>query len=130
MQQSAVHRAEQEEGTRKPPFWAVLEQLGHRRTAGLVSEEERFGTLLGRIDVPRPETDTGFVTVYFAGSSVYSLTPCTEEVARAVAKSNQPAPVHSYELPKALPAPAGNPMVPFPDDDEDDVFERDAEPPF
>lgn len=79
--------------------WAVVELMGHVRIAGRLTEEERFGTKLGRIDIPRGE---GFVTQYFGGASVYRVTPVSEEAARAVARRSQPEPVHRYEL---LPAP-------------------------
>lgn len=36
--------------------WAILELMGHVRMAGRVTEEERFGSKVGRIDVPYPET--------------------------------------------------------------------------
>lgn len=77
--------------------WAIVELMGHVRIAGLVTEEERFGAKLGRVDIP---TADGFVTQYFNGSSLYRLTPTTEEIARAVAASNQPTPVHRWELPR------------------------------
>jgi hypothetical protein len=77
--------------------WAVLELMGHVRMAGRVTEEERFGCKMGRIDVPIGD---GFTTVYFGGSSVYRMTPTTEELARAVARGSQPEPVHRWELPK------------------------------
>jgi hypothetical protein len=32
--------------------WCVLELMGHVRMAGRVTEEERFGVKMGRIDVP------------------------------------------------------------------------------
>lgn len=32
--------------------WAILELMGHVRMAGRVTEENRFGTVVGRIDVP------------------------------------------------------------------------------
>jgi hypothetical protein len=111
--------------------WCVLELFGHVRMAGRVTEEERFGSKMGRIDVPGegacPNCDgTGngepapgdpadclpcvlcggngkadtFTTVYFGGSSVYRMTPTTEEIARAVAKGSQPQPAHRWELPK------------------------------
>ena len=83
--------------------WAVVDLLGHKRLAGKVSEENRFGTVVGRIDIPKP--DGGFTTVYFSGASIYQMTPCTEEVARAAAKGSQPEPVHAWEMPK-LPSPA------------------------
>lgn len=79
-------------------MWGILELLGHVRVAGRITEEERFGAKIGRIDIP---TGDSFTTQYFGGGSVYRLTPTTEEIARSVAKANQPRPVHSWELPKA-----------------------------
>lgn len=76
--------------------WAILELMGHVRLAGKVTEESRFGVALGRIDIP---TGDGFTTQYFGGSSIYRLTPTTEEIARSVALRNQPEPVHRWELP-------------------------------
>lgn len=83
--------------------WAVVELMGHVRIAGLLSEEERFGSKVGRIDIPNPTGD-GFVTQFFGGGSVYRVTFVSEEAARAVAKSSQPQPVHSWEMPKQLTA--------------------------
>lgn len=123
------------------PMWAVVELMGHVRMAGLLAEVEMFGAKLGRLDVPKTDPCTcangsklellsptlpcdrchgagfvhAFTTTFFGGSSVYRITPCTEETARAVAKGNQPAPVHSWEIPKALPSPARV----VADDDED-----------
>jgi hypothetical protein len=54
-------------------------------------------------------------------SSVYRLTPTTEEIARAVAVGSQPRPVLQYELPR----PANNKLA---DDDEDLEFEEDDDP--
>ena len=31
--------------------WAIVELMGHVRVAGFVTEEERFGVKLGRIDI-------------------------------------------------------------------------------
>lgn len=44
-------------------------------------------------------SDDPVATQFYSPSSVYCLTPTSEEAARAVAKSNRPAPVHRYELP-------------------------------
>lgn len=86
-------------------IWAIVELMGHVKMAGKVSEEERFGTKLGRIEIPGP--GKRFVTQWFSGSSVYRITPTTEEVARAVARNAAPAPVSPWEL--RLPAPASIP---------------------
>lgn len=84
--------------------WAILELMGHVRLAGRVTEESHFGVALGRIDIPSG-LDT-FTTQYFGGSSIYRLTPVSEQVARIVSAQNQPAPVHRWELPlAALPTP-------------------------
>lgn len=77
--------------------WAIVDLLGHVRIAGRVTEEERFGVKLGRIDIPNGAG--GFTTQYFSGSSIYRLTPTTEEIARGVAAKSQPQPVHRWELP-------------------------------
>lgn len=75
------------------PFevWGILELMGHVKTAGLISEQELFGTTLGRIDIPID--DGQMITQYFGGGSVYRLTPVSETVARAFAARNKPRPV-------------------------------------
>ena len=96
--------------------WAVLELMGHVRTGGLVTEEERFGAKLGRVDIPTPEG--GFVTQYFGGGSIYRLTICDEATARRVAASNRPAPLHPWEMPCRLPGPPPAETIEEPDEDE------------
>jgi hypothetical protein len=77
--------------------WGIVELLGHVRVAGRVTEEQRFGATIGRVDIPTP--DGSFITQYFGGGSLYRLTPCSEATARAVAARNAPEPVHPYEMP-------------------------------
>lgn len=77
--------------------WCVLELMGHRRLGGYVSEAVIAGTGLIRIDVPGPGEKR--VTQFYSPAALYCLTPTTEELARAVAESNQPQPVHEWELP-------------------------------
>lgn len=98
--------------------WAIVELMGHVKMAGRVTEEERFGAKMGRIDIPMQ--DGGFTTQYFGGGSVYRMTPTSEEVARAVAGRNQPAPIYAWEMPKQLPASAAPEHSQ--DEDEDDDF--------
>ena len=94
--------------------WAIVELMGHVRIAGLVTEVERFGSKLGRIDIPNGD---GFTTQFFNGNSIYRLTPTTEEIARHLAQSTQPEPVHRWELPKLN---AGTPNAIDADLDDDD----------
>jgi len=78
-------------------MWGILELMGHVRLAGEISEEEHFGGKLGRIDIPNK--DGGATTQFFNASSIYRLTPTTEDVARQVALSCQSRPVSPWELP-------------------------------
>jgi len=82
-----------------PDVWGVVELMGHVRLAGKVTEEEKFGTKMGRIDIPQGD---GFITQYFGGHSVYRITFVTEEVARHVCKSTSAAPVSVWDFPKQL----------------------------
>lgn len=88
------------------PFegWAIVELMGHRRLAGYVTEEEHFGTAMLRLDVHGlDDAKTAAVTQFYGGSSVYCVTPATEEIARGLGERLKPAPVQQYELPAAEP---------------------------
>lgn len=88
--------------------WAVLELFGHRRLAGLVSEQEVAGAAFVRIDVPG-SGESVLMTQFYNPTAVYSLTPVTEEIAKSVAASHQPRPVQQWELPASeLAIPIGN----------------------
>jgi hypothetical protein len=99
-------------------YWAVIELMGHVCLPGRVSEVQRFGATLGKVEVPAP--DGSFVTHYFNGGSVYRETPCTEEVAREIAANGytRPSwtwrlgtqaalPEHTYPAPEAPPCGCG-----------------------
>lgn len=81
--------------------WSILELMGHRRLGGYVREQELAGHGFIRIDVPKKDGDAGelVATQFYSPGSVYCLTPTTEAMARAVAASSQPTPVHRWELP-------------------------------
>jgi hypothetical protein len=98
--------------------WAILELMGHRRLGGHVRVTELGGAPLFRIDVPTPD-GKDFATQFHSPAAVYCLTPTTEETARAIAKREQPAPVHLYELQLE-----GRRLL---EDDEDADDERDAD---
>lgn len=83
--------------------WAILELMGHRRLGGYISEAEIAGAKFLRIDIP--SSDGPPTTQLYGPSAIYSLTPTTEEIAKAVAERNRPVPVYQWELP-ALRVPA------------------------
>jgi hypothetical protein len=92
-------------GRKEPPLntedrfesWAILELMGHRRIAGLVSEQTIGGQAMLRIDIPATTNQEAF-TQYYGAGSVYCMTPTTEEIARAVAERCFIRPVEQFEL--------------------------------
>ena len=89
------------------PFqgWAILELMGHRRLGGKVSEVERYGVKMCRIDIPdATNPDKTHMTQLYGGSSIYCQTMVTQEMACAIAARSQPDPVQPWELPQ-LPKP-------------------------
>lgn len=65
--------------------WTVLELFGHRRLAGYVSEVQVAGAGFVRIQIPGDNGEWAAEQSY-GPAAIYSITPCTEEVARAMVK--------------------------------------------
>jgi hypothetical protein len=82
--------------------FAIVELMGHARYGGRLTEEEKFGDKVGRIDAFDGD---GVLTIYFSAKSVYRITIVSEAVARQVSKQTQPAPVQPWDFPKQLTAP-------------------------
>ena len=79
--------------------WCIIELMGHRRLAGYVRELNIAGAGFLRVDVPAATGDASVATQFYPPSSVYCITPTTEEIARAVAVRSNPQPVARWELP-------------------------------
>lgn len=120
--------AERGAPTSAPPLetWAVVELMAHVRVAGRLSEESHFGVALGRLDVPMH--DGTFTTQFFGGSSVYRITPCSEQLAREIAKASTGTPINPWSLRHLLPKPetAGDTHERGDFDDPDDEDEGDG----
>lgn len=103
--------------------WAILELFGHARIAGKVCEATIGGSSLLRVDVPECGGQQAY-TKFFGNGAIYSMTPCSEEVARAALRQIRPEPVNVWipEL-KQLPEPEPRPIKPrvLDDDDNDGV---------
>lgn len=80
------------EETRNPREfgWVMLELMGHRQRIGQAREEEIAGGLMLRIDIPTDGED--YATEYYGASSIYSLRPISEEVAKAHWANKDPRP--------------------------------------
>lgn len=86
---AAMERAAQAEESADGWEWAVVEVFGHRRHAGRIREEERFGAKMLRIDVPvdGDPVAKGWRTHFYGGASLFSVSPCDRD---AALKANKP----------------------------------------
>ncbi|MEL8055061.1 MAG: hypothetical protein AAGK66_02810 [Pseudomonadota bacterium] len=64
--------------------WAIVEIMGHRQRAGFVQTVQMAGGELLRIDIPSGDGD---ITEYYGAGSIFSIRPCSEEIARDWCKS-------------------------------------------
>lgn len=82
--------------------WGIVEIFGHRRHAGRVREEERFGTKMLRIDVPvkGDPAANGWETHWYGGASIFSFALTDEH---SVMRANKP-----YQSPSRFLAPPDN----------------------
>lgn len=93
--------------------WAIVEVMGHQRYAGLVTEQAVGGCNFVRVDVPdvAPVNGRGGrqgFTKLLGQSSIFAITPCTEESARRAAAHCDPGPMMIFDAPRqALPLPGG-----------------------
>jgi hypothetical protein len=88
--------------------------MGHKRFAGMVTEESLGGTNFIRIDVPEIDGVPAF-TKLFGASSIYCITPCSEETARKAVAAFREVPFYEFAAPSQ--ARIGGP-------DDDDEFEE------
>lgn len=85
--------------------WALVEQMGFRRTVGKVREVEQFGTKMLRLDVPffdgGAKDPSGYSTLFAGGPSLYQVSPLDDELALDMAKRQsdpRPARPISYRI--------------------------------
>lgn len=62
-------------------LWAQVEIFGHRKHFGRVSEITRFGIIFVSVEIPTTEPGM-FRELFYAPSSIFSITPCDEATAR------------------------------------------------
>lgn len=110
--------------TEKFEQWAIVEIMGHRRFAGFVTEQTVGGTSFVRVDVPEvplEERTLAAFTKLFGAGSIYCISPCTEETARAFAAQIRSESFSLYEAPR-LPAPGNDECEVDNDSDDDDAW--------
>lgn len=93
--------SEAKEPYNKFETWAIVEIMGHQRYAGLCTEQVIAGSAFLRVDVPAFEEKAAF-TKLFSPNSVYAITPCAEDVARAMSQSLGQQPITVWDLPESI----------------------------
>jgi len=90
----------QENGLEQDGMWMLVELLGHKKLAGFVTEEERWGQVLLRIDIPTSVKDgrLQYTTQLYGAHALYCATPINESDAIHLAKQFRPAPFDKYDL--------------------------------
>jgi hypothetical protein len=114
------------------PFegWGIIEIFGHRKAAGFIREVSLFGAQMAAVDIPEsPAVEEQWegeganryrvraarpaipaATQFYGGGSIFSMTPTTEQVARAAVERFRRESVTEYPVTfhRALP-PATQP---------------------
>lgn len=101
--------------TPKPevPQWAIIELMGHVKYGGQVSKDNQLGTAMLRVDVP--QADGSFVSQLVNPASIYRITFCAEELAKACG-GGASKPLSMWDVKHLLPAPTAD--VPRAGDEE------------
>jgi hypothetical protein len=118
--------------------WCVVEIMGHKKFAGYVTEQSLGGSSFVRIDVPQITLKDGTqlppFSKLFGSGSIYCLSPCTEETARAFAAQIRSEAFSLYEAPRLentrIAAEELRWQRVLDEDDEDDELEMDEEQDF
>ena len=120
--------------------WAIVEVFGHTKLAGFLRSVPLGSAVMLRIEVPEVTYNerTGWgesattvertipaFTKFYSPSAIFSITPTTEETARAAMKSWHVEPVSNLDI-KALPAPEAyrSPMDSYAGSADDDGWDE------
>ena len=87
--------------------WGICQLMGHKVFAGLVSQEEKFGAVLTRVDIPEVDGIPAHTEYFNAQNALYCYTPSDEETVKAVIRRETPVSIEpwtlkSYYLPEVV----------------------------
>ncbi len=106
-----------QEAEQKFECFAIVELMGRNVIAGYVSEQVIAGAALLRVDVPATERQPAY-TKFFGGSSIYGITPTTEDIVKRAAERLNIRPVSEW----VVPTPTSRQLV---DTTADNAFDDD-----
>jgi hypothetical protein len=102
--------------------WCILELMGHRKLGGKLSTEKVAGVEMVRIDV-YAASNIPVATQFYSAASIYAISPCTEQTARAMAEHYRPAPVTAFDVRPAALAAERPPSRMHTQEDDDPYYE-------
>lgn len=79
--------------------WCLVELFGHQKIVGKVTEATMAGGAFLRVDVPSFNGEAAF-TRFYGPSSIYSISPISEEIARGMIAQYRHEPVSRFDLPQ------------------------------
>lgn len=77
--------------------WAVIDEYGHTRLAGRVTEATIAGGSFIRLDIPGKDGSIA-MTKFIGPGAIFEFTLVTEETARAFAIAHMPVPVTRWDV--------------------------------
>lgn len=83
------------------PMWCIVEVMGHAKFAGRTSEQLIAGDSFVRVDIPAVGASQP-MTKIFGTSSIYCITPVTEETAREFCTRHGDEPVQEWDARRML----------------------------
>lgn len=86
--------------TEKFEHWAIVEIMGHIKCAGLAKTVTFGNTVMLQIDIPETTMQPAHSKMY-GMSSIFSISPVTEDVAKSHAEAWNLQPIVAYEVQKA-----------------------------
>ena len=105
-------------------LWGIVEIMGHRTRAGLLSDATIGGATMLRVEHPSLADHTGDepLTEYYAPAAIFAIRPCSQDQAIAAARWWT-----GIDGPPALPAALDEHVVDdFDFDDEDELEHADG----
>ncbi len=103
--------------------YCIVELFGHQKIVGRVTEQVIGGQTFIRVDVPPTKRYPEFTRMFGSGA-IYSITPVSEDIARAAAERVYAEPVTVYIEPSHQ-LPVNNDNDDFDDDDDNNNFNGD-----
>lgn len=103
-------------------MWAFVEVMGHSKIAGRLTTRKLGTSVMLQVDVLKPDGTGAWYSKLYAPSSLFSITPCTEEYclkwSKEAARYNA-TPIPYIEAQRQLPEGSAPRTIDVEDDEEE-----------